>query len=44
MSSQSTNNKTIERLKMIDEAIVNLKRGKNKLSIAKIAEKSGIAR
>lgn len=44
MSSQSTNNKTIERLKMIDEAIVNLKRGKNKLSIAQIAKKSGIAR
>lgn len=44
MSSQSINNKTIERLKAIDEAIVNLKRGKNKLSIAQIAKKSGIAR
>jgi|SRR5699024_4555770 len=44
MSSQSINNKAIERLKMIDEAIANLKRGKNKLSIAKIAEKAGIAR
>jgi|SRR5699024_732335 len=44
MSSQSINNRTSERLKTIDEAIVNLKRGKNKLSIAQIAKKSGIAR
>lgn len=44
MSSQSINKRTIERLKAIDEAIVNLKRGKNKLSIALIAKKSGIAR
>ncbi len=44
MSSQSTNSRTIERLKEIDEAIVNLKRGKNKLSIAQIAKKTGIAR
>lgn len=44
MSSQSINKRTIERLKAIDEAIVNLQRGKNKLSIAQIAKKSGIAR
>lgn len=44
MSSPSINKRTIERLKAIDEAIVNLKRGKNKLSIVQIAEKSGIAR
>ena len=44
MSSQSINDKTIERLKAIDEAIVNLKRGKNKLSIAQIAKKAGISR
>lgn len=44
MSSPSINKRTIERLKAIDEAIVNLKRGKNKLSIAQIAKKSGIAR
>lgn len=44
MSSPSIKNRTIERLKAIDEAIVNLKRGKNKLSIAQIAKKSGIAR
>lgn len=44
MSSPSINKRTTERLKAIDEAIVNLKRGKNKLSIAQIAEKSGIAR
>lgn len=44
MSSQYTNNKTIERLKALDEAIVNLKRGKNKLSIAQIAKKAGISR
>jgi len=44
MSSPSINKKTIERLKAIDESIVNLKRGKNKLSIAQIAKKSGIAR
>ncbi|AVO03196.1 hypothetical protein BU042_05535 [Staphylococcus simulans] len=44
MSSLSTNNKTKERLEKIDEAIVNLKRGKNKLSIAQIAKKAGIAR
>ena len=42
MSSQ--NKKNIERLKEIDKAIVNLKRGKNKLSIAQIAKKAGIAR
>lgn len=41
MSSQSINDKTSERLRAIDEAIVNLKRRKNKLSIAKIA---GISR
>jgi|SRR5690625_1885231 len=44
MSSQSTNSRTIERLNKIDEAIVNLKRGKNKLSIAQIAKKTAIAR
>lgn len=44
MSSQSINDKTIERLKAIDEAIVNLKKGKNKLSIAQIAKKAGISR
>src|SRR5690625_2556662 len=44
MSSLSTNNKTKRRLEKIDEAIVNLKRGKNKLSIAQIAKKAGIAR
>mgnify|MGYP001279727042 CR=1 FL=1 len=44
MSSQPANNKTVERLKKIDEAIVNLKRGKNKLSIAQIAKKAGISR
>lgn len=44
MSSQSANNKTVERLNKIDEAIINLKRGKNKLSIAQIAKKAGIAR
>ena len=44
MSSPSINKRAIERLKAIDEAIVNLKRGKNKLSIAQIAKKSGIAR
>ena len=44
MSSQFINKRTIERLKAIDEAIVNLQRGKNKLSIAQIAKKSGIAR
>src|SRR5690625_591843 len=44
MSSQSINDKTIERLKAIDKAIVNLKRGKNKLSIAQIAKKTGISR
>src|SRR5690625_3490755 len=44
MSSQSTNSKTVERLKEIDEAIVNLKRGKNKLSISQIAKKAGISR
>lgn len=44
MSSQFINKRTIERLKAIDEAIVNLKRGKNKLSIAQIAKKSGITR
>ena len=44
MSSPSINKRTIERLKAIDEAIVNLKRAKNKLSIAQIAKKSGIAR
>jgi len=40
----SQNKKNIERLKEIDKAIVNLKRGKNKLSIAQIAKKAGIAR
>lgn len=44
MSSQSTNSKTVERLKKIDEAIVNLKRGKNKLSIAQIAKRARISR
>src|SRR5699024_4205556 len=44
MSSLSTNNKTKRRLEKIDEAIVNLKRGKNKLSSAQIAKKAGIAR
>src|SRR5690625_6191777 len=44
MSTQNKLSKSEERLNKIDEAIVNLKRGKNKLSIAKIAEKSGIAR
>jgi len=44
MPSHSINKRTIERLKVIDEAIVNLKRGKNKLSVAQIAKKSGIAR
>src|SRR5690625_208275 len=44
MSSPSVNKKIIERLTAIDEAIINLKRGKNKLSIAQIAKKSGIAR
>ena len=44
MSSPSINKRAIERLKAIDEAIVNLKRGNNKLSIAQIAKKSGIAR
>lgn len=44
MSFQPINNRTIARLKAIDEAIVNLKRGKNKLSIAQIAKKAGIAR
>lgn len=34
----------MERLKKIDEAIVNLIRWKNKLSIDQIAKKSGIAR
>src|SRR5690625_1457418 len=36
--------KSTDRLKKIDEAISNLKRGKNKLTISKIAEKTGIAR
>src|SRR5690625_5001664 len=44
MSSLSTNNKTKRRLEKIDEAIVNLKRGKDKRSIAQIAKKAGIAR
>lgn len=44
MSTQIPNSKTIERLAEIDAAIINLKRGKNKLSIAQIANKSGIAR
>lgn len=44
MSSQTPDSKTIDRLEKIDEAIINLKRGKNKLSIAQIALKSGIAR
>lgn len=44
MSSQSVNSKTTERLKLLDEAVVNLKRGKNKLSIAQIAKKAGISR
>lgn len=44
MSSQSINGKTDERLKLLDEAVVNLKRGKNKLSIAQIARKAGISR
>src|SRR5690625_3726683 len=44
MSSPSVNKKIIERLTAIDEAIINLKRGKNKLSIAQIAKKAGIAR
>lgn len=44
MASQPANNKTIERLNKIDDAIVNLKRGKNKLSIAQIAKKAGISR
>jgi len=44
MSSQSINKRTIERLKAIDEAIVNLQRGKNKLSIAQIAKRAGISR
>jgi len=33
-----------ERLEIIDDAILNLQKGKNKLSISKIAEKAGIAR
>lgn len=44
MPSQFINKRTIEKLEAIDEAIVNLQRGKNKLSIAQIAKKSGIAR
>lgn len=36
--------KTQERLERIDEAITNLKKGKQKLSISKIAKKAGIAR
>lgn len=44
MASTKENAKTLERLEKIDEAIVNLKRGKNKLSIAQIAKKSGVAR
>lgn len=44
MSSQSINSKKVERLQAIDEAIVNLKRGKNTLSIAQIAKKAGISR
>jgi len=44
MSSQSANNKTVESLNKIDEVIINLKRGKNKLAIARIAKKAGIAR
>lgn len=44
MSSQSINNRTLERLKAIDKAIVNLQRGKNKLSIAQIAKRAGISR
>lgn len=40
----SQNKRNIERLNKIDEAIVNLKRGKNKLSVAQIAKKAGIAR
>lgn len=44
MSKQSKMTKSTDRLKKIDEAISNLKRGKNKLTISKIAEKAGIAR
>src|SRR5690625_193368 len=44
MSCQSINSKTAERLKLLDEAVVNLKRGKNRLSIAQIAKKAGISR
>jgi len=44
VSKQSKMTKSTDRLKKIDEAISNLKRGKNKLTISKIAEKAGIAR
>jgi len=44
MSIQNKLSKSEERLEKIDQAITNLKRGKNKLTIAKIAEKTGISR
>src|SRR5699024_4320979 len=44
MSTHFKNQKTVGRLNKIDKAIVNLKRGKNRLSIAQIAEKAGISR
>jgi len=44
MSIKSKKSKMAERLNKIDEAIVNLKRGKKNLSIARIAKKAGIAR
>lgn len=39
-----TNDKQQEMLNRVDQAISNLRRGKKKLSISKIAEKAGIAR
>jgi len=44
MTSMNKKQKTQERLERIDEAITNLKKGKQKLSISKIAKKAGIAR
>lgn len=44
MTSMNKKQRTQERLERIDEAITNLKKGKQKLSISKIATKAGIAR
>src|SRR5699024_10019151 len=44
MTSMNKKQKRQERLERIDEAITNLKKGKQKLSISKIAKKASIAR